>query len=108
MDNSKDEGEERGIGKDNSKGMKTEEAIEFVKKHNKKEFFYTWERKSFKDIIALLKRGEKFKKMCNELIDVGKNTWQMWMELKLSTDNIPLKKRMNNLERKYFPKESNK
>jgi len=56
------------------------------------------------NVIGLLKRGEKFEQTCNELIDVGKNTWSMWMELKLSSDNIPLKNRMDKLEQKFFPK----
>jgi len=61
--------------------MNTREAIEFIKKHNKKEFFYTWERENFKEIIELLKRGEKYEQEWEKIVDLAAKTWQMWEEL---------------------------
>ena len=85
--------------------MDTKEAIDFVKKHNKKEFFYTWERKSFKDIISLLSQGEKYKQMWEELYTeygmcpIRKNDEEGYMS------NI-LYKFLEDLQQKYFPKEA--
>jgi len=75
--------------------MNTKEAIEFIKKHNRPVHFYTWERKGFKEIIELLKRGEKYK--------------EMWKELRLSNKyseayELQPPITMMELEQKYFPK----
>lgn len=87
--------------------MNTKKAIEFIKKHNKPIYFYTWERKEFKEIIKLLQRGEKYEEMCDELIDVGKNTWAMWEEFRayIKGKSDALTNKMYLLEQKYFPKE---
>ena len=65
--------------------MNTKEAIDFVKKHNTKEHFYTWERKGFKEIITLLMRGSAFEKMFREVENMygSSLTWD--------------------IEQKYFP-----
>lgn len=77
--------------------MKTKEAIVFVKKHNKKEHFYPWERRGFKDVIYLLQRGEKFEAMWGELLPkIGVFSEGHVLEF------------IEELKQKYFPKEVNK
>lgn len=100
--------------------MNTKKAREFVKKHNKKEFFYTWERKSFKEIIALLQQGKVDNKELKIAKEELKKVWQMWEELKTRygrlglTDEIrdlpklDLHVTMNSLRKKYFPKPKKK
>lgn len=63
--------------------------------------------KYFNQIINLLKCGEKYEEMCDELIDVGKNTWAMWEEFRayIEGKSDALTNKMCLLEQKYFSKE---
>ena len=102
MDNSKNEGEERGIA-ENNQGMKIKEAIEYCKEtmdDQIEEFGYR--DIAIEGIISLLKRGEKYEAM-----------WQTLLE---DLDFMPNKEKllmnwedfngsMIKIQQKYFPKE---
>ncbi|MCK4446828.1 MAG: hypothetical protein KAW56_07080 [Candidatus Marinimicrobia bacterium] len=87
--------------------MKTKEAIEFIKKHNKPKHFYTWERKKFKDIIELLQRGEKFEAIEKE---IEYNLDWHRPECPFTTPDTELideiLQMIEGIKQKYFPKPS--
>lgn len=103
--------------------MKTKEAIQFVEsftdtitsidiEEGNKNMIEEYNNKICK-VIELLKCGEKYEAMVDELINVGKNTWAMWVELKANYQKVDeftqtkyVAGFMNKLEQKYFPKPS--
>ena len=80
--------------------MNAKEAIEFVKEHNKKKYFYTWERRGFKDVIYLLQQGEKnkaYKLIVGEVKRIIDKNMFPDDKLEIIRENI------NDLELLYFP-----
>lgn len=87
--------------------METKEAIEFLeeaidcaKKGNLIPALQECD-KEFNKVIALLKRGEKYEKMWDELVKKYGNYWNVCDDIEAGY----LCTIMNSYEQKYFPKE---
>jgi len=71
--------------------MNTEEAIAYLKSTRMEDYGY---RNEYDEIIELLKRGEKYE--------------QMWEELYKNPEYLTTKAEMYNIKQKYFPKPKSK
>ena len=92
--------------------MEVKEAIEFVKIHNTKKHFYTWEREGFKKVISLLKQGEALRaenvelKAYRNIYEKIKKEYGSIMKVDyIHYSPTYLGEVMEELEQKYFPKE---
>ena len=76
--------------------MNTKEAIDWIEDCKDQNLSEEYDNKKMNEIVKLLKRGEKYEKMFNTILN-----WTMH-----DGSFIPVKELIN-LEQKYFPKEAN-